>query len=230
MMKRLLTGIALLGFVGCGGEPPTAEVGKASSALTFPTTGRIMFAPANTMLSAVLVQVPISTGRTTQVPFTSSSYAMTATTYATVQTGSTYGGSGTYDLNVTVGAMSPQPTMGSGQDIKCQISFRGIPSTAASGMNATFPTQWGSNFSGAQYGAFNWPGVINATGPASSCQPYWGGWNHPVAFAFAGFIPQQNVVPGASLYEMLLRVDIDFPEYSITNRWYFNFTKTADSP
>jgi hypothetical protein len=233
MMKRLLTGIALLGFVGCGGEPPsTAPVAATAAPLTnmFPDVPRIMSTPGNSTLSAVLVQVPIATDRTTRMPFTSASYPMNVTTYATISKGSTYGlTSINDDLHVWITAMSPQPPHG-GADMKCEISLvRSFTSTGT--LNNYFPTQWGTVFSGGQYTGLNWPANGIVGGSTTWCQDYWS--DGPVitpSFVAAGFIPQQASVPGASLYEMLLRFDIDFPAYGVTNRWNYVFTKTATSP
>jgi hypothetical protein len=228
-MRRILIGIALLG-IGCGAQTPD-EVVKATGAVTsLPDHPAHLTAPAFNSLLGVLIQVPIGTPRQQQATFgQGNSYPMLIGTQATLSKGPTYNNilGGTDDLELVTSPIGTAPR-GDGQDIHCVISLPG-GSVLPAAENFYFTTQLGNLFSGrSMYSNMYWPanGFPN-TGTPGRCHTddnTGGGWDMPIAMATAGYYRQTDGPPDALLQEMFLRIDIDFPAYGVTNRWYYGLT------
>jgi hypothetical protein len=213
-VKRTLgIALALLLAAGCGDNIPPRD---AQDDGVEKTQGDILVKTLNASQSggtpSIIQQVPIGTARNT---------CFVDSGCGTRYTFNTNGQQLSINNNLFSLSLLPSPLPGSGNDVQCFGPPVLIFNTNIGSLGTSyFPASYGipANIVTAKFSVV--PGQT-----AVVCQAANFAWTKSVSFGVGTWAPYNNsqTYPGASTTSMQVRYDVDFPEYGVTNRYFWDF-------
>jgi hypothetical protein len=232
MFKKALILMGLAASAACGGEPPAQQVGVATSALQVsmgPFFSDNVVLPAHSVTS-FLEQVPIGTQTTDHVgDGTYPKYYFSSQTLLGTFANSTVPGRQIIDWSFTLGEVGP--IIANSNNLHCATyttgAFAGsdfsgyLPAsfTPAHLKNGYFFNQTSSK-TGSMCGVYGFPQFAQRA-PKFIIMDF-----NPDGSPNANNFPSSWANPWQSggLHDMRVRIDLDFPEFGVTNRYFYTLT------
>lgn len=240
-MKKISALVILAVLAACGGEPPAQEASVAKEALLGAPEGVFNAgAPGYTSnpasLGSWIQQVPIGTfinGMMDQSMGTRYDFNRRVT--STLMDGATHdiAGAQNDDFRLFIDSTTADGTADPTNNIQCTIDLAGVFTTSGPnpGLGMYFPS------------AMNLP-VSNGTAMYASTQGgsiasfcnslQAGAWhNRSIARVFVEYLPVRNSKPtgptaaAGAPTGLFVRVDVNFPESGVTNRYFFKSGRTV---
>lgn len=226
MKSRALLVLGLVGLLSAcigdaGPQQQSGQIEEQQSAVTT-NIGPTFYPWTSTVTYAYIMQVPINTLRTYD-PNYGTRYEFDATSTVTLASRSDYDPS-TW-ISTAIGVQYP-PTQNPSNNIYCTYLAR-YTSDAPNGWHQYLPTTGFFDAGGSPnaLGAL-WKIQGPAAGPGACVQPQ-GVWSSRAPAFFAEVYFPFLVQPGGghpTVYtnRVYIRLDLDFPEYGVTNRYFYS--------
>jgi hypothetical protein len=195
--------LLLMGVIGCGGPPPEATEKRTGDL-------NLSFAAVSTGGGEIgfIQQVPISTGRNSCRPGSGCGTTFNFSVNSALLLGIT-NPNGPYNF---------QASNNGANGVICTTLINLGSTGDLTGIKSLwFPASY-ANFPSAGYLG------SSHTDDGSNCTSVPSGWHHPIAFAAYTWLPSYGV-PSASTVNVYARIDVDFPEYGVTNRYLWPFAR-----
>lgn len=228
----IITATLALSLAACGDNLPAqsdegADASTSQSELTWSSSD--LFAMPD-LIQGYVHQVPFGTPRWQKVPTSQGAvYSMGQQTGMRFGPGVTYSNGSPDIADINIGFISPQGNPASDSpDIQC--NGLPLPGALTPGTEAFkfYSQAWGAPGSDMPPGQRNVPSMWIGREPSGyRCHDYYRRWDMPVSFIQFAPTPYRPGKPSSDTWRVDLRMDIDFPDSGVTNRYYYQFIKPS---
>jgi hypothetical protein len=235
MCTAVAVGLWFVASLGCGGEETTPRDGVAQEA-AFGSGEGVFSTGAPGYPSMFIQQVPIGTSPTALLAAPQATrYDFSVPNIATLTDGITH--DGVFNVDPSNDdfrlALTQSGYTSSSNNINCNVSLAGITGIYNGGQGQIFGNFWPANFHiNTPPNAVYYVGV-RGTGKSAACAAVGGQWAHTASGVYVSYIPVGTGKPhggtlaGGAPYELFVRIDVDFPESGVTNRYFYVFVRTS---